>query len=160
MKAIIVAMGKNREIGQAGDMPWGYGLKADLARFKQLTRGNTVVMGRRTFESIGKPLPDRQNIVLTQTPTGVQGVISALNLRAAYALAQYDVFICGGARAYEEALADVDILYITEVQAEFPDADTFFPEINENEWREVSREHHEADEKNSYAFDFVTYERI
>ena len=158
-KALIVAYGRNGEIGAHGDLPWGRSLPGDLAQFKRRTTGGSIVMGRRTFESIGKrPLPDRENIVVSSTPAGVSGVLTALSLESAYALARYPIFIIGGARLYRAALPTVDVIYATEVDATFPDADTFFPKLS-GEWQEVAREHHQADEKNAYSFDVVEYRR-
>ena len=158
-KALIVAYGRNGEIGAHGDLPWGRNLPGDLAQFKRRTTGGSIIMGRRTFESIGKrPLPDRENIVVSSTPAGVSGVLTALSLESAYALARYPIFIIGGARLYRAALPTVDVIYATEVDAVFPDADTFFPKLSSG-WQEVAREHHEADEKNSYSFDVVEYRR-
>ena len=160
-KSMIVAYGQNREIGLKGDLPWGRSLTADLANFKRLTTGGSIIMGRKTFESIGnRPLPNRENIVLSQTPTEVKGALTALNLASAYALARYPIYVIGGATAYQAALSDVDTIYVTLVDATFPEADTFFPEINMNEWTEVSRSHHEADDRNLYAFDFIEYRRV
>ena len=160
MKAIVVAMGKHSEIGANQDMPWARGLPADLANFKRLTVGKSVIMGYRTFESIGKkPLPDRQNIVISREPTGVTGVLTAYSLQSAYAMAQYDIVVMGGGKIYAEALDDMDVLYVTYVDAEFPEATVFFPQINCGDWTETARDHHEADERNKYAYDFVTYER-
>lgn len=158
-KALIVAYGRNGEIGAHGDLPWGRNLPGDLAQFKRRTTGGSIIMGRRTFESIGKrPLPDRENIVVSSTPAGVSGVLTALSLESAYALARYPIFIIGGARLYRAALPTVDVIYATEVDATFPDADTFFPKLS-GEWQEVAREHHQADEKNAYSFDVVEYQR-
>ncbi len=158
-KALIVAYGRNGEIGAHGDLPWGRNLPGDLAQFKRRTTGGSIIMGRRTFESIGKrPLPDRENIVVSSTPAGVSGVLTALSLESAYALARYPIFIIGGARLYRAALPTVDVVYATEVDATFPDADTFFPKLS-GEWQEVAREHHQADEKNAYSFDVVEYRR-
>ena len=160
MKSLVVAIGKNREMGQDGAMPWGHGLRTDLTRFKKLTKGKSVIMGRKTFESIGsKPLPNRQNIVVTRKPTGIKSVLSASSLEAAYTVSQYDQVVMGGARLYEEALDSVDVLYVTEVQAVFPEADVYFPLIDTDVWKESERESHVADENNSVAFDFVTYIR-
>lgn len=154
-KSMIVAYGKNREIGTRGDLPWGRSLPADLANFKRLTTGSTIIMGRKTFESVGsRPLPNRENIVLSRTPTGVKGVLTALDLPSAYALARYPVFIIGGATVYEAALKDVDTVYATEVDATFNDADTFFPALGP-EWQEVARTHHPADETNHHPFDLI-----
>lgn len=160
MKTIVVAMDKNRAIGMDNDLPWGRGLKDDLANFKKETRGRSVIMGRRTFESIGsRPLPDRENIVVTSQPTGVKGVLSAASLQAAYNLARYDIAIIGGSRIFAEALADTDRLSVTHVDGEFPDATVFFPEIDFSQWQEISRRHVDADERNAYAFDIVEYTR-
>lgn len=161
MKSIIVAYDKHRGIGADNDLLWMRDLPADLAHFKKLTTGQSIVMGRRTFESIGsRPLPNRQNIVVSRTPTGVDGVITCLSLSAAYDMAQYEVFVIGGAQIYEAALDQMDRLYITEVDAEFPQATVFFPEFDTSQWQEISREHHPVDEKNRYAFDWVVYERV
>lgn len=161
MKSIIVAMDKNNAIGFENDLPWGRGLKDDLANFKKMTHGKTVIMGRKTFESIGsKPLPDRQNIVVSRSgATGVKGVITAASLEAAYALAQYDIFVIGGGKVYEQCIDDMDQLVVTHVDADFPQATVFFPEIDSGLWHEISRVHYAADERNSHAFDIATYER-
>lgn len=161
-KAIVVAYDKNRAIGRNGDLPWGRSLPADLAQFKRLTKGSDVIMGRKTFESIGsRPLPERENIVISSRPTGVKGVLTAMNLPSALALSRYPVFIIGGAQVYGDALkmSEIDTIYATEIDASFPDADTFFPEIDMTTWQEVSRVHHPADAENKYDFDFVTYQR-
>ena len=160
MKHLIVAMDKHNAIGFNGDLPWGRGLKDDLANFKRLTTGTSIIMGRKTFESIGsRPLPNRENIVVSHTPTGVQGVLTAGTLSSAYALARYPIFVIGGGQIYEQALNDMDVLYVTQVDAEFPEANVFFPQINCQDWQEVSRDRHEAAEGNAYAFDIVRYER-
>ena len=143
-KAIIVAYDTNRAICQGGDLPWGRSLPADLAHFKRLTKGSDIIMGRKTFESIGCcPLPKRENIVISSRPTGVKGVLTAVNLESALALARYKTFIIGGAQVYDDALntPEIDTIYATEVDASFPDADTFFPEIEKTTWQEVSRVH-------------------
>ena len=161
-KAIIVAYDNNRAIGQSGDLPWGRSLPADLAHFKRLTKGSDVIMGRKTFESIGRrPLPERENIVISSRPTGVKGVLTAMNLPSALALSRYPVFIIGGAQVYGDALKmpEIDTIYATEIDASFPDADTFFPELDMTVWQEISRVHHPADAENKYDFDFVTYRR-
>ena len=158
-RALIVAYGRNREIGTRGDLPWGRSLPADLAEFKRRTTGGSIIMGRKTFESIGKrALPDRENIVISRTPTGIPGVLTAIDLESAYALARYPVYIIGGAQVYTTALLTVDVVYATEVDGKFADADTFFPALDEA-WREVSREHFPSDERNTYSFDIVEYRR-
>jgi dihydrofolate reductase len=160
MKAIVVAMDKKRGIGANGGLLWMRDLPADLAHFKKLTTGNSIIMGRKTFtDDIKKPLPNRENIVVSRTPTAVPGVLTAASLESAYALARYPIFVIGGGQIFEQALPDIDKLYVTEVDAEFSEATVFFPEIDRNTWKETAREHHEADENNAYNYDFVTYER-
>ena len=117
-------------------------------------------MGRKTFESIGRrPLPNRENIVISSTPTGVPKVLTVVNLSSALALSRYDTFVIGGAQVYADALnhPEIDTVYATEIQADFPAADTFFPPLNPDQWQETDRQHHPADDHNAYAFDFVTY---
>ena len=160
--AIVVAYDKNRGIGTGGDLPWGRSLPADLAHFKELTTGGAVVMGRKTYESIGgRPLPNRKNIVLS---TGeVAGAIGAKNFAQALQFASeepnQDIFVIGGERVFAEALPEVDTIYATEVDYSFSDADVFFPQINVNQWEEVSRTSQKANEQNKYSFDFVEYRR-
>lgn len=157
---MVVAYDKNRGIGADNDLLWQRDLPADLRHFRKMTIGKSIIMGRKTFESIGsKPLPDRQNIVLSSRPTGVDKVITAGSLAAAYAMAQYPVVVIGGESVFREALPDVDVIYATEVDADFPQASIFFPEIDKNEWQEVAREHNKADDKNKYDFDFVEYRK-
>ena len=161
-KAVIVAYDTNRAIGRGGDLPWGRSLSADLAQFKRLTKGGDVIMGRKTFESIGRrPLPERENIVISSRPTGVKGVLTAVNLESALALARYKTFIIGGAQVYSGALEipAIDTIYATEVDAAFSDTDTFFPELDMTVWEETNRTRCPADEANAYAFDFVIYQR-
>jgi dihydrofolate reductase len=135
-------------------------LPDDLAYFKRMTKGTTVIMGRNTFDSMGKPLPDRENIVLSSLPVGISGVLTATSLKSAYELARYPIFVIGGGKVYADAINDMDRLYVTEVDAEFPQATVFFPTIDLTLWHETNREHHTADERNKYAFDFVTYDRV
>lgn len=158
-RSIVVAYDQDRAIGANGDLPWGRSLPADLANFKKLTTGGCVIMGRKTFESIGsRPLPNRENIVISSRPTGAKGVLTAVNLPSALALTRYETFIIGGGQVYGDALDLVDTIYATEVQAVFDTADTFFPKLGDD-WAEVSRTHYPADEKNAYAFDFVEYRK-
>lgn len=161
MKAIIVAYGKNREIGADNDMPWKNSLKDDLKHFRELTTGNTVIVGRKTFESFGgRPLPNRENIVVAHSDLDADGAKIAHSLSEAYSLAtSEDIFVIGGGQIYQQAIDDMDVLYVTEVDANFANATVFFPAIDTSKWREVSREYHSVDGRNSYAFNFVTYER-
>ena len=160
MKAIVVAIDKNNGIGADNDLLWQRDLPADLAHFKKITTGGSIIMGRKTFESIGRPLPNRENIVVSRRPTGVPGVLTAASPTSAYELARYPIFVIGGGKVYANAIDDVDTLYVTEVQESFTQASVFFPVINASVWKEISREHHEPDDLNKYAFDFVVYQRI
>jgi dihydrofolate reductase len=162
MKTIIVAYDKKRGIGASNDLLWQRDLPADLAHFKEVTMGGALIMGRKTYESIGRPLPDRQNIVISRdVSTRIEGVAVVGGLQAAYAIAEPErpLYIIGGGQIYELAIDTVDRIFATEVQATFDNADVFFPKIDTTQWQEVTREHHKADAQNKYAFDFVVYER-
>lgn len=158
---IICAIAENRAIGYKNELV--YHLRADLKRFKQLTTGHTVLMGRRTFESLPKgALPNRRNIVLTRShdfrASGVEAFPSLEKALAACAPDE-EVFIIGGASVYREALPQAKRLMLTHIHATPAEADTFFPEVNWEEWKLVSEEHHEADEQNPESFTFADYER-
>lgn len=158
--SIIVAMSENRVIGRNNQLPWH--LPADLKRFKQLTTGHAVVMGRKTFDSIGKPLPNRRNIVITRDKTfHAEGIDVAHGLDEAIALVkdQDEVFIAGGAEIFREAAGGADRMYITLVHAEV-EGDVFFPEIDWSEWALIEDEKHEADQKNAFPMSFRRYERV
>lgn len=159
MKSIIVAIDKNLGIGAKNDLLWTRDLPDDLAHFKRMTTDASVIMGRNTYESIGRPLPNRENIVISHRPVGVQGVLSATSLQSAYELARYPIFVIGGGTIYADAINDMDRLYVTEVDADFPQATIFFPGIDKSVWHETSRVHHSADERNKYSFDFVVYDK-
>ena len=156
---IIVAVGENNAIGKDNDLIWH--LSDDLKRFKKLTNGHHIIMGRKTFESFPKPLPNRTHIVITrQSNYSVPiGVIVVNSLEDALDAARNDEhpFIIGGGEIYKQAMPLVDKLEITRVHSTFKDADTFFPEIDTDKWEEVSRITHDADEKHAYAFSFITY---
>lgn len=155
---IIAAVARNRAIGLDNQLL--YRLPNDMKRFKALTTGHTVVMGRRTFESLPKgALPNRRNIVLSTTRTDYPGCECFPSLAEALSACAPDeeVYIIGGARVYAEALKSAHRLYLTEVD-DVPDrADVFFPPYTE--WKEVRREHHDVDEKHAQRYDFVDYER-
>jgi dihydrofolate reductase len=165
--SIIAAVATNGVIGRQGRLPWH--LAGDLKRFKQLTIGHTIIMGRRTWESIGRALPGRQTIVVTRQPDyqvteGVQIAPSfddALHL--ADAAGETETFVVGGAELYREALTLADRLYFTEVAADV-DGDTYFPAnfdtFEWDSWVTLETEAHAADEQNDFAFVFVTLERI
>jgi dihydrofolate reductase len=159
--SIIAAVADNYAIGRSNDLPWY--LPADLKHFKELTTGHTIVMGKRTFESLPKgPLPNRKNIVLTSIMSeGVnEGYFEADSLEDALYLSEHEeqVFIIGGATVYRQSIHKVDYLYITWIHKDFT-ANTYFPEIDFNEWEEVKHEDHEADKKNVYPYTFSEYKR-
>ncbi|OON68629.1 dihydrofolate reductase [Hymenobacter sp. CRA2] len=160
MIALVVARADNGVIGRDNQLPWH--LPADLRHFKQLTTGHPVVMGRRTYESIGRPLPNRRNIVVTrQQEWQAEGVETAHSVLGALELARQtdeDVFVIGGAEIYREALPAADTVFLTEVH-HAPDGDTALPEFTASVWREESRERHEPDDRHAYAFSFVTLRR-
>ena len=158
MKSIVVAYDQARGIGAHNDLLWQRDLPADLRHFKELTMGGSLIMGRNTFDSIGRALPGRENVVVTHRPLDVENIIAVNSLAAAYTAAHGNQFVIGGASVYEQALPDVDIVYATEVHETFPAAEVFFPPLGD-EWTERSREPHAADEKNKYPYDFVTYVR-
>lgn len=165
--SIIVAMAQNRVIGLNGQMPWH--LPADLAWFKKNTVGKPVIMGRKTFESIGRPLPNRHNIVISRTITNqttvmnektittwVQSIDEAINLAKNQAVDE--AFIIGGGNIYQQALSLVDQLYLTHIDATLS-GDTCFPDYHPDEWRKTYQEDHKADDKNPYDYQFEILKR-
>nr|AIA18132.1 Dihydrofolate reductase [uncultured bacterium] len=155
--SLIVAMDEKRGIGKAGKLPWR--LSSDLKNFRELTMGHHLIVGRKTFESIGKPLPGRQMIVVSRDrgfkPEGclVAGSVQdALNIAQEHG--ETELFVIGGAEIYSQTLQAADRLYLTQVHAEV-DADTFFPELNFGEWNPADSSFQLADDKNEYAFTFT-----
>ena len=156
MISIIVATSKNRVIGNNNSLIWK--LPADLKRFKQITTGNTIVMGRKTYESIGKPLPNRRNIIITRDTNYLVDNCEIVNsLEEALMLCNNDCFIIGGGEIYKQSIDIADKIYLTLVQEDF-EGDTYFPEIGK-EWTKVSREDFEPDEKNAHKYSFINYEK-
>ena len=160
--SLIAALGKNNEIGKGNQLLCR--LPADLKRFKAITTGHTIIMGRKTFESLPNgALPNRRNIVISRNPRlTVKGaeIYSSLDHALLKCIDETEVFITGGAQIYEQALPIADKLYITKIHAAFPEADAFFPKIDLNIWKETGRETFPADEKNPYPFTFVEYEQL
>jgi dihydrofolate reductase len=159
MLSIIVAVGENNVIGKDNDLIWK--LPRDMRHFKETTTGHYIIMGRKTFESNGRPLPNRTNVIITRDRNyTAEGCKIAHSLEDAIKEAKNDkeAFIIGGGKIYEESLSIVDRIYITKIHHEF-EGDTFFPEINMNEWTEVERRKFEPDEKNKYAFTILTLDR-
>ena len=162
MITIIAAIAKNNALGKDNDLIWH--LPADLKRFKKITSGHHILMGRNTFESIGKPLPNRTTIIITRNKDYVkEGCFIANSLEEALEMAEEDeqIYIIGGAQIYKYALENnlVDALEITRVHQEF-EADAFFPKIDKVVWKPVEREDFKADEKNKFDYSFIRYEKI
>lgn len=158
----IVATDRHRAIGKDNDIPWY--LPADLNYFKRTTLNHHIVMGRNTFESIGRPLPKRTNVVLTRNPFfTATGVLTAHSIAEALTLAldngEAEVFIIGGGEIYRQALPYLDRIYLTEVDTLIPDAEVFFPALEPDEWIEIGREEHGADDKNPHDYVFRTLQR-
>jgi len=158
MISLIAAMARNRVIGRDNAMPWH--LPADLAHFKRVTLGKTVIMGRHTFESIGRSLPERQNIIVSrQEGYRAEGCMVVNSIDAALKAADSDeVMIIGGGQLYADMLHRADRLYLTLIDAEL-DGDTYFPDYEVYDWREIEHETHGPDEKNAHGYTFVTLER-
>jgi dihydrofolate reductase len=153
-------MAQNRIIGNKNQLPWH--LPADLKYFKSVTLKKPIIMGRKTFESIGKPLPERMNIVISSNPNFQSSdIYVASSLENAIALAgdAKEIMIIGGAKVFAEALSKVKRLYITLINANI-NGDAYFPEINLDEWTEISRQNFNADDKNPYDYSFIILERI
>ena len=161
MITLIVAMGKNREIGKENQLLWH--LPKDLKHFKELTSGYPIIMGRKTYESIGKPLPNRTNIVISRKNDWFEeGILIVGSIKEAVKFAKKideEVFVIGGGNIYEQTIDLADKLEVTLVDAVL-DADTFFPKINEKVWQKTNEERHQKDEKNEFDFCFQTFERI
>ena len=159
--SMIAAIGKNNELGKGNTLLWD--MPADMKHFRETTAGKTVIMGQKTFESIGRPLPKRRNIVLTRDKNlKIDGVEIAHSFEEAFDVSKNDgeVFIIGGAEIYRQGMAFADKLYITHIDASYKDADAFFPEIIPIVFGETTREDYTADEKNPFAYSFVEYEKF
>ncbi len=156
--SLIAALAKQRAIGKDGNIPWT--IKEDLRYFKNRTDGLALIMGRKTFESIGKPLPNRKNIIMTRTPKNISGAYEVTDKDQAIKVASSfsdEVFIIGGERIYEEFLPLASKMYLTEIDI-LVKADTYFPEWKKSDWIEISREDRE-DLEQKIKFSFVEYER-
>lgn len=160
MITLVVAKSDNNIIGDKNQLIWR--LSDDLRRFKRITTGHPVIMGRITFDSVGKPLPNRTNIVITRNKNwSFEGVEVAHSLKSAIETAKEidsEIFIIGGGNIYEQSMTIADAIEVTEVHHSF-EGDTLFPEIDLNFWKEVFREDHLKDDKNEYDYSFVRYER-
>jgi dihydrofolate reductase len=158
--SIVVAMAANRVIGQDNQLPWH--LPADLKHFRQTTMGKPILMGRKTYESIGRPLPGRTNIVITRdsaySAAGCE-VVNSIDAAIAAAGEQDEVMVIGGAELYRQVLPRADTIYQTRIHEAFA-GDTFFPEISNSEWHQVARIDYEADENNPHDYSFIRLERV
>lgn len=161
MISIIVAIDLNNAIGQKGDLLCH--LPDDLRHFKNVTSGNTVIMGKRTYLSLPRrPLPNRQNIVISDIQgEQIEGAVMAYSIQDALRLADpcKENFIIGGGTVYRQFMPIADKLYITRIRHSFPLADTFFPHIDQHIWQEISKQGHQADLKNPFPYDFIEYIR-
>lgn len=161
MISFMFAMDENRIIGKDNTLPWY--LPADLQYFKKVTMGHPILMGRKTYESIGKPLPGRENIILTRNADYQQEgitVISDMKEAVAYADAlDEEVFVIGGAEIFQQLISDCKRLYITQIHHSF-EGDTYFPELNMSKWQTVSKTTGIVDAKNKYPHEFIVLERI
>jgi len=158
--SLIVAMAKNRVIGVDNQLPWH--LPADLKHFRTLTMGHPIIMGRKTFDSIGRVLPGRRNIVVTRNRNyrfDAVEIVHSLDEALEICRDENEAFVIGGAHLYEDAMHRVSRIYVTEVHAEVK-GDVFFPAIDPSRWQETGRVAHHADPHNAYAWDFVIYDRI
>ena len=157
--SIISAMASNRAIGIRNTLPWQ--LPEDLKHFKALTMGHHIVMGRKTYDSIGKPLPGRDTVIVTRNADyAVPGCLAVNSLDAALTVSHGDaeVFFVGGAELYRQALPIAHRIYLTEIQRVF-DGDAFFPEFDKSQWVETAREKHRTDGPNGFEYHFVIYDR-
>jgi dihydrofolate reductase len=158
--SIVVAAAENGVIGSANQLPWR--LPDDMKWFRSLTLGKPVVMGRRTFESMGRPLRDRTNIVVSRQPgLHLDGCIVVDSLSAAFdaAASAPEIMVIGGAEIYRQVLASTTTVYLTRVHARV-EGDVHFPELAAGEWVEAQSQYHPADERHAYAFSFVTLQRL
>lgn len=157
MIKIVVAVSKNWVIGNNNTLIWK--LPNDLKRFKEITTGGSVVMGRKTYESIGRPLPNRRNIIITRDLNyHIEDCEVVNSIEEALLLTNNDCFIIGGGEIYKQSLPITDIIYLTRIDEEF-EGDTYFPELNKNDWFESLNESFEPDEKNKHKYSFIKYER-
>jgi dihydrofolate reductase len=154
----IVAIGENSAIGKGNQLLWH--MPNDLKHFKEVTSGRAIIMGRKTFDSVGKPLPKRRNIIVTRQDVTIPGceVVKSVEDAIALCKGEDEVFIGGGAEIYKLAMPLTNRIYLTIIHKSF-DADTFFPEIDYREWKEVSHEDFQPDEKNPLPYSFITLDR-
>ena len=163
MISVIVAVAENNAIGANNDLLWH--ISEDLRYFKNVTKGHTIIMGRNTWNSIGRPLPGRRNIVVSRTLSPIEGIEIYPSLESALTASnaqspEEEVFIIGGGDIYNQTLSIADRLYLTVVHASYPEATIFFPSIDKSHWCETSREYHTRGEKFEFPFEFLVFERL
>jgi len=163
MISLIVAYDKNLGIGKKNTLAWK--LSEDLKNFKKITENNYIVMGRKTFESIGRPLPNRKNIIITRDRNYTQEKCLIINsiqevLNFAASKPHYEIFVIGGAEIYKEFLEYADRLYITEVDSAMTDLDAFFPNWDKSKYKSIGRREYTKDDKNEFDFTFNVFEKI
>jgi dihydrofolate reductase len=155
--SIIVAMSENRVIGRAGELPWH--ISADLKRFKRLTTDHSIIMGRKTYDSIGRPLPERRSIVISRDRGLVRAgaeVVASLGAALELTAAEDEVFIIGGSSIYELALPLADRLYVTQIHADV-NGDVFFPYFDRSRWTLIEESPRQLDERSNLSYSFLTY---
>ena len=157
---IIVAVAKNNAKGKNNNLLWH--IKEDLVYFKKTTLGATVVMGRKTFESIGKPLPGRRNVVVSKTMNEIEGIeiFRSIDQALGSCSSNEEVFIIGGGEIYKQSISLVQRIFLTIVDVNIPDADTFFPELDMSQWREIFREDHSRGVSFEHPFSFIVLDRV
>lgn len=162
MISLIAGIGKNYELGTKNALLWH--MPNDMKHFRDTTRGHTVIMGQKTYESMGKPLPNRRNIVVTRNKDfqaeGVEISYSLEDTIESFKDSPEEVFVIGGGEIYKQTIDKADRLYITHMNATFPEADAFFPEIIPIVWNEVSHEEHKADDNHAFDYTFSVYEKF
>ncbi|MEA3317107.1 MAG: dihydrofolate reductase [Bacteroidota bacterium] len=159
MISIIVAVAQNNVIGKNNQLLWH--IPRDMKHFRETTTGHNIISGRKTFESFGKPLPKRTNIIITRNKEYTQEgcvIVNSLEEAINHAKNDSEIFIIGGGEIYKQALEIADRIYLTQVHHSF-DGDTFFPEINKTKWKEIKKEYFEADDKNKYPISIITFDR-
>lgn len=162
--SLIVAIAKNFAIGKDNQLLWK--IRDDLKLFKQTTEGHVVIHGRKSFESVGKPLPNRTNIIITRNPNyKAEGVFVVHSLKEAIELGNKleqkgELFILGGAEIYKQSLELVNRMYISHVETSREDADTFFPEVDLSNWRKIKSQTFNASDVNEFGFEFCVYEKV
>jgi dihydrofolate reductase len=162
MISLIAAIGKNNELGKKNMLLWN--LPADMRHFRETTKGHTVIMGQKTFESIGRPLPNRRNIVVTRNDNfqaeGVENSKSLEDILESFKNSREEVFVIGGGQIYKQSIDKADRLYITHVDIEDKEADTYFPEIIPIIWNELKHDEYKKDLENPFNYTFSVYEKF